>query len=116
MSPVARTLRKSDENRSEDASQTRRPTDRLRKALLFKLEAAKWLPKVFNAALGGPLGPTLALLGDSWGAAGDSWGALGALWGSLGPLLGRSWSAHGALLGTLERSWALLGAPWAILV
>ena len=114
MSPLARTLSKSEETRSEDASQTRRATNHLRKALLFKLKAAKLLPKVYKAALGGPLGPPLALLEYSWGAAGDAWGALGALWGSLGPLLGRSWSAHEALLGTLERSGVLLGAPWAI--
>ena len=104
MSSVARTLSRSAENRSADASQTRRATDRLRKALLLMLEAAKWLPRVLKAALGGPLGPTLPLLGDSWGAAGDSWDALGALWGSLGSLLGWSWGARGALLGTLERS------------
>ena len=67
------------------------------------LETTKWLPRVLKAALGGPLGPTLPLLRDSWGAAGDSWGALGALWA----LWDRSWGGLGALMG---RSWALRSA------
>ena len=63
------------------------------------LETAKWILKVLKAALGGPLGPTLAILGDSWGVAGDSCGALKALGGLSGTALG----------AVLERSWGALG-------
>ena len=63
---------------------------------------SSWRPQ---NALGGPLGPTLALLGDSWGALGALLERSGALWdrswGDLRALMGRSWT----LLSALGRFW-----------
>ena len=67
------------------------------------------------AALGGLLGPMLAILGRSWAFTGGgrplgrcvrSWAALGAHVGGLGPLLG-------PIVAVLGRSWALCGRSGA---
>ena len=101
MSALARTMRKSTENRSERAYRPSRATDRLRKLFFSSSEASKWCPE-------GSLGRLWALLSGPWGALGRSWRALGRSWGALGALLGRSWAL-------LERSWTLLGALGALL-
>ena len=76
ISVLARSLRKSYENRSERASRTSRATVRFRQSLFSSIRASKWV-----------LWP---LSGDSRGALGALLAALGALLAALGALLGRS--------------------------
>ena len=106
VSALARTKRKSIENRSEHTSRANYATDRLRNALFPSLEASEWSPRAPQSVLRGVLGLSWALLARSWGALERSLGALRRSWGALGTLLG----AFGALLGG---SWDLLGAPGA---
>ena len=94
---LARSLRKSYENRSERASRSSRATVRFRQSLFSSIRASKWV-----------LWPLLGALGALLGALGALLAALGALLGALGALLGRSWP----LLGP---SWVLLGRSWAAL-
>ena len=98
-SAFARTSRQLKKITSENDSSASRATYRLRKILFSTLEPSKWSPRALWGALGGLLGPTWALLGDSWGAP-------GALLGALGALLGRSWALLGALGALLGRFWA----------
>ena len=109
MSALARTTRKSTENRSERASRPSRVTDRLRRTLFSSFKAAKWYPE-------GCLGRLRTLWRGSWGALGRSWGALGRSWGALRTLWGRPSTAVGRSWEALGRSWALLDPLWAILV
>ena len=74
-------------------------------------------PKSLQGRLGRSPEPTLALLGDSWGAAGDSWSALGLSGTALGAVLERSWGAlghSGALLNASGRSLGVFGLILAL--
>ena len=102
---LARTLRKSTGNRSEDASRTSPATERVRKTLFSGFQASKWVPRAPRGALGGLLGRLWDSPGRSWAALGALLGGLGGLLGALGPLLGYFWAALG-------RSWTHPGGSW----
>ena len=91
MSALARTTRKSSENRLERACRPSRATDRLQKPLFSSSASSKWCPE-------SSLGRLWTLLSGSWGALVRSWDALGRSWGALGALLGRSWALLGRFL------------------
>ena len=101
MFALARTLRKSTKNPSEQASRASRTTDRSRNALFSSLQASKLSPRAPLSGLRGVWGASWALLGRSWGALGRSWAS------KFSCFFSKMYERTRNLL-----SWRLLGCSW----
>ena len=91
ISAIARTLRKSSENRLERASRASHAAEGSRRTLFLSFRAQRW--------------PTRSLWGVLGGSLGLLWDPFGRQLGPLGALLGVLWLPLGLSLAAWTRSW-----------